>query len=326
MGLTKYIARRLIYMVPLIIGISLISFLVMYAAGDPIKIVTAGNPNITEAQKQFLRAYYGLTDPIPIQYFRWFSHFLQGDFGNSIYGGVSVNNIIGFYIQETLVLQLLAILLGFFISIPIGIIAAVKQRSITDYTVSSIAIFGISVPVFFLGVVLIIGFSYHLGWFPAGGAHGAPSLWPVFGISNYWLDYLVHLIMPLTVLFLAGLAYNTRILRAGMLEVLRQDYVMAAKASGISEMRIRFKYALKNTIAPLITLLGLSIGAAIAGAPITETVFSWPGLGRAYVQAVSRLDFPVIMGITMLITIFVLIANLITDLAYGYLDPRITIE
>jgi peptide/nickel transport system permease protein len=313
-------------MVPLIIGISLISFLVMYAAGDPIRIVTAGNPNITEAQKEFLRNYYGLNDPIPIQYFRWFTHFLQGDFGNSIYGGISVNQIIGNYVQETMVLQLISIFLGFFVAIPIGVIAAVKQRSVTDYSVSAIAIFGISVPVFFLGVVLIITFSYNLGWFPAGGAHGAPTYWPVFGISNYWLDYLAHLILPLTVLFLAGLAYNTRLLRSGMLEVLRQDHVMAAKASGISERRILYKYALKNSIAPLITLLGLAIGAAIAGAPITETVFSWPGLGRAYVQAVSRLDFPVIMGITMLITIFILIANLVTDLAYGYLDPRITIE
>jgi peptide/nickel transport system permease protein len=132
--------------------------------------------------------------------------------------------------------------------------------------------------------------------------------------------------MPVFVLFLANLAYNSRLLRAGMLEVLRQDYVMAAKASGISERKILFKYALKNAVAPLITLLGLSIGAAIAGAPITETVFSWPGLGKAYVIATGRLDFPLIMGITMLITIFILIANLITDLGYAWLDPRITVD
>jgi peptide/nickel transport system permease protein len=326
MGMGKYIARRLIYMVPLIIGISLISFLVMYAAGDPIRIVTAGNPNITEAQKEFLRNYYGLNDPIPVQYLRWFTHFLQGNFGNSIYGGVSVNAVIGFYAQETMVLQMISILLGFFVAIPVGIYAAKKQRSLADYTVSSIAIFGISIPVFFIGVVFIIVFSYYLGWLPSGGAHGAPIFWTVFGIQNYWLDYMVHLIMPLTVLFLAGLAYNTRLLRAGMLDVLRQDYVMAAKASGISDRRIEYKYALKNAIAPLITLLGLAIGGMLAGAPITETVFSWPGLGRAYVMATQKLDFPLIMGITMLITIFVLIANLITDLGYAWLDPRITIE
>jgi len=132
--------------------------------------------------------------------------------------------------------------------------------------------------------------------------------------------------LPATVLTLANLAYNVRLLRAGMLEVLRQDYIMAARASGISERKVLYKYALKNAITPLITLLGLSIGAVIAGAPITETVFSWPGLGRAYVVAVSRLDFPLIMGITMIITIMTLVANLITDLAYAWIDPRVRIE
>jgi peptide/nickel transport system permease protein len=326
MGVAKYITRRLIYMVPLVLGISVISFLVMYAAGDPIQIATAGNPSITEAQREFLRNYYGLNDPIVVQYFRWLSHFLQGDFGQSLYGGKPVNQVIWNYTGETLVLQMISILLAFFVALPAGIYAAVKQRGVTDYTISTIAIFGISLPVFFLGIVLIIVFSIQLQILPSAGAHGAPQFWPVFGIREYWLDYLVHLAMPVFVLFLANLAYNSRLLRAGMLEVLRQDYVMAAKASGISERKILFKYALKNAVAPLITLLGLSIGAAIAGAPITETVFSWPGLGKAYVIATGRLDFPLIMGITMLITIFILIANLITDLGYAWLDPRITVD
>lgn len=326
MGMGKYVTRRLIYMVPLILGISLISFLVMYAAGDPITIATAGNPSMTEAQRELLRIYYGLNDPIPVQYFRWLTHFLQGDFGTSLYGGKPVNQVIWTYAGETLVLQFISIFLAFFIALPAGIYAAVKQRGITDYAISTISVFGISVPVFFLGIVLIILFSIQLRVLPSAGAHGAPMLWPVFGIRDYWLDYAAHLVMPVFVLFLASLAYNSRILRAGMLEVLRQDYIMAAKASGISDRKILYKYALKNAIAPLITLLGLSIGAAIAGAPITETVFSWPGLGRAYVTAVGRLDFPLIMGITMLITIFILIANLITDLGYAWLDPRITVD
>ncbi len=326
MGIAKYIVRRLLYMVPLVLGISVISFLVMYAAGDPIQIATAGNPSITEAQREFLRNYYGLNDPIVVQYFRWLAHFLQGDFGQSLYGGRPVNQVIWNYAGETLVLQSFAIFLAFFVALPAGIYAAVKQRGLTDYTISTIAIFGISLPVFFLGIMLIIVFSIQLGWLPSAGAHGAPVYWPVFGIRDYWLDYAAHLTMPVFVLFLASLAYNSRILRAGMLEVLRQDYIMAAKASGISDRKILYKYALKNAIAPLITLLGLSIGAAIAGAPITETVFSWPGLGRAYVTAVGRLDFPLIMGITMLITIFILIANLVTDLAYAWLDPRISVE
>jgi len=326
MGLGKYIARRAIYMVPLIIGISIVAFLVMYAAGDPIQLATAGNPSITEAQRNALREYYGLNDPIPMQYVRWLDHFVHADFGKSLYGGRPVNEIISTLFWETIKLQLVSILLAFLISLPAGIYSALKQRSATDYTISSIAIFGISVPVFWLGIVLILVFSFQLGWLPSAGAHGAPYLWPVFGIRNETLDELVHLVLPATVLTLAGLAYNVRLLRAGMLDVLRQDYIMAARASGISERKILYKYALKNAITPLITLLGISIGYMIAGAPITETVFSWPGLGRAYVAATLRLDFPLIMGITMIITIMILVANLITDMAYAWIDPRISIE
>ncbi|HJX23268.1 MAG TPA: ABC transporter permease [Candidatus Bathyarchaeia archaeon] len=326
MGLGRYLVRRALYMIPLILGISIMSSLVMYAAGDPIQIATAGNPSITEAQRIALREYYGLNDPIPLQYVRWLSHFLQGDFGQSLYGGRPVNEIIGTLFWETTKLQLITIILPFLISIPAGIYSALKQRSPTDYAVTSISIFGISMPVFWFGIVLILVFSYHLGLFPSSGAYGAPTLWPVFGIRDPILDELAHLALPVIVLTFANLAYNVRLLRAGMLEVLRQDYIMAAKASGLSNRKILYKYALKNAITPLITLLGLSIGSILAGAPITETVFSWPGLGRSYVTAVARLDFPLIMGITMIIAIMILVANLIIDLVYVGIDPRMRIE
>ena len=313
-------------MVPIIIGISILSFFVMYAAGDPIRIATMGNPSITEAQRQFLREYYGLNDPIPVQYLRWLSHFVQGDFGRSLYMSRSVNEIIGTLFWETLKLQLVFVVLSFIISVPLGIYSALKQHSVADYLTMSVSIFGISMPVFWFGIVLILVFSYHLGWFPSAGAYGRPWLWPVFGIRNSFLDELAHLMLPAMVLTLASLAYNVRLLRAGMLEVLRQDYIMAARACGISERKILYKYALKNAITPLITLLGLSIGGSIAGAPITETVFSWPGLGRTYVEAVGHLDFPLIMGITMIISIMMLVANLLIDLLYGWINPTITID
>ena len=327
MGLRKYVARRLIYMVPLIIGISLVSFLVMYAAGDPIQIILAGKPNITEAQRQALRIYYGFNDPIPIQYLRWFDHFLHGDFGTSLYGGRPVNLIIGNLFYETIKLQLVAVVfLSVILALPLGIYSALRQRSVVDYTVTTVSIGGISLPVFWFAIILIIAFSYHLGWLPSAGAHGVPNLWPVFGIQNPILDEIAHLILPVIVLTAASTAYNVRLLRAGMLEVLRQDYIMAARASGLSERTVLYKYALRNAIMPIITLLGLSIGGMIAGAPITETVFSWPGLGRAFVGAVSGLDFPLIMGITMIIAIIILVANLVTDIAYAWIDPRIRIE
>lgn len=313
-------------MIPLIIGISIVSFFVMYAAGDPIRIATLGNPSITEAQRNYLRQYYGLDDPVPVQYLRWLGNFIQGNFGRSLYGGRYVLDLIGALFWETLKLQLLFIILSFLISIPLGIYSAAKQHSISDYFTMGVSVFGISMPVFWFGIVLILVFSYHLGLLPSAGAYGAPNLWPVFGIEHPILDEIVHLIMPASVLTLASLAYNTRLLRAGMLEVLRQDYIMAARACGISERKIRYKYALKNAITPLITLLGLSIGGAIAGAPITETVFSWPGLGRTYVTAVGRLDFPVIMGITMVISIMTMVANILIDLVYVWINPTITIE
>lgn len=326
MGLAKYVLRRALYMVPLIIGISIVSFFVMYAAGDPIQIATAGNPSITEAQRQALREYYGLNDPIPVQYMRWLDHFIHGDFGKSLYGGRPVNEIISSLFWETLKLQLVSVILSFIISIPLGVYSAVKQRSATDYIVTGISIFGISMPVFWFGIVLILTFSYHLGLFPSSGAYGAPTLWPVFGIGNDLLDELAHLALPTLVLTWAGLAYNVRLLRASMLEILKQDYIMAARASGISERKILYKYALKNAVTPLVTLFGLSIGLAIQGAPMTETVFSWPGLGRAFVTAAQLLNFPLIMGITMIVTIMALVANLLTDLAYAWFDPRIRIE
>jgi len=223
--LARYVIRRAIYMIPLIIGISIVSFFVMYAAGDPIRIATMGNPTITEAQRRFLREYYGLNDPIPIQYLRWLDHFIHGDFGKSLYGGRLVNEIITSLFWETLKLQLVFIILSFIISIPLGVYSALRQRTASDYLTMGVSIFGISMPVFWFGIVLILVFSYHLGWLPSAGAYGAPKLWPVFGIKNSFFDELAHLILPATVLTLASLAYNVRLLRAGMLEVLRQDYI-----------------------------------------------------------------------------------------------------
>lgn len=318
-GTFKYIVRRLVYMIPLFIGISIISFLVMYAAGDPINIIRVGRPTVDQATLDALRAYYGLDKPIPIQYLNWLSNLLQGNFGQSLYGGRPVNFLIGSWFWETVKLQITSILLAFFISIPIGINSAKKQYSKQDIAVTSISLFGVSMPTFWLGLILIIVFSYRLGWLPSAGAYGAPNPW----WGNPFLDQIAHLILPVTVLVYVTLAQNVRLIRANMLEALRSDYVLAARASGLSERTIIYKYALRNAISPVITFLGLALGAVIAGAPMTEYTFSWPGLGRRFVDAAQRLDFPVVMGITMIITIMTLIANLIVDIFYVYIDPRI---
>jgi peptide/nickel transport system permease protein len=313
-------------MIPLVLGISILSFLVMYAAGDPIKIATAGNPRITEGQRNALREYYGLNDPIPIQYLRWLSHVVVLDFGKSLYGGRPVNELIGSWLWETVKLQLVSLALALLIAIPIGVRSAVKQYSLSDFVVTTLSIFGVSMPVFWTGLMAILVFSFWLGWLPSSGAYGYPKLWPLFGITHPILDEIAHLILPASVLAFAEMALYVRLVRSQMLEVLRQDYILAARASGVPERVIIYKYALRNAISPVITYIGISLGTIISGAPLTETVFSWPGLGRRFTEAASLLDFPVVMGITMLLTIMCAIANLIVDISYSIIDPRIRVE
>jgi ABC-type dipeptide/oligopeptide/nickel transport system permease component len=223
-------------------------------------------------------------------------------------------------------LQIISIILSVALSIPIGIMSAKNQYSKKDIAVTSFALFGVSMPTFWFGIILIIIFSYSLGLLPSAGAVGSPYLWPVLGITNPLLDQLAHLIMPVVVLTYVSLAQNVRLVRANMLEVLRSDYILAARASGLSERIVLYKHALRNTITPIITYLGLSLGAVVGGAPMTEYVFNWPGLGRRFVDAATNLDFPVIMGITMIITLMTLIANLIVDISYAFIDPRIQVE
>jgi len=318
----RYIVRRLLYMIPVFLGISIISFFVMYAAGDPLNIIRLGRPTVTQETIDALKVYYGLDKPIPIQYLNWLVNILQLDFGKSLYGGRSVNFLIGSWVWETVKLQLISILLAFAISIPIGIYSAKKQYSKQDIVVTSISLFGVSMPTFWFGLILIIIFSFTYGLLPSAGSRGAPYLW----WGNPILDEIAHLIMPVTVLVYVMLAQNIRLIRANMLEILRSDYILAARASGLSERKVIYKYALRNAIGPVITYLGISLGMIIAGAPMTEYVFNWPGLGRRYVDAAMRLDFPLVMGITMIITVMALIANLIIDICYVYIDPRIKLR
>jgi len=321
-SMTRYIVRRLLYMIPVALGISILSFISMYAAGDPINIIRLGRPNIDEVSLNALRVYYGLDKSVPVQYMTWLNNLIHLDFGKSLYGGRPVNMLIGNWLWETVKLQLVSLALALGIAIPIGVNAAKKPYSKQDVFVTSVSIFGVSMPTFWLGLILIIVFSYMTGWLPSEGARGAPYLW----WGNPVLDEIAHLIMPVAVLVYVQLAQNIKLIRANMLEVLRSDYILAARASGIPERQIVYKYALRNAISPVITFLGVSLGAIIGGAPMTEYVFNWPGLGRRFVEAASRLDFPVIMGITMIITVMTLIANLIVDISYVYLDPRIRLR
>jgi ABC-type dipeptide/oligopeptide/nickel transport system permease component len=322
----RYIIRRLIYLIPLFFGILIIVFAATRVAGDPVQLMTVQNPHITAEAKQNLAEYYGLDQPLYYQFFIFIAQLFQGNLGNSygIRGGTAVTTLIGDYAWLTFELQLSALFLSLLIAIPIGVISAKKQYSKLDMSVTTTSLVGTCIPVFYMGIIVIIIFAYFIGWFPAGGAHSLLAERYPFG--SYIIDELWHMVLPTAVLTFATLAPIVLLVRSSMLEVLRQDYILAARASGLSERTVIYKHALRNALIPVVTYVGLYFGAMLAGAPITEKVFNWPGVGRLFVEATTKLDFPVIMGITVFITIMTLIANLITDITYGYIDPRIRLE
>jgi ABC-type dipeptide/oligopeptide/nickel transport system permease component len=321
-GLFNYVLRRILFAIPVFLAVSIITFLITNAAGNPVDIVRIGIKSITPAQLAALRAFYHVDDPLYVRYFLWLSDFVHGNLGQSLYTG-SVAGMIVPWIGTTLELQIPSLFLALLIGIPIGIFSAKRQYSKGDYAITSLAIFGISMPTFWIGIMAIIIFSYYLHWLPA---FGAVSAYPPYWWGSPFLDVVAHLILPLSVLTLVSIATITRLIRANMLEVLRQDYILAARASGLRESIVTYKHALKNAITPVVTIVGLSFGVLLAGAPALETTFSWPGLGYRFVVAATGLDLPVVQAITMIITIMVLAANVITDLVYAYLDPRVRIS
>lgn len=322
----RYIIRRLIYLIPLFFGILVIVFVASRIAGDPVQLMTTQNPRITAESKQLLREYYGLDKPLYYQFFMFIGQLFQGNLGNAyvIRAGIPVVTLIGERVWLTFQLQLVALVLSLLIAIPVGILSAKKQYSKLDVSVTTTSLLGTCIPVFYMGIIAIIIFSYYLGLFPHGGAYSLLAARYPFGsplIDNLW-----HMVLPTAVLTFAIIAPVVLLVRSSMLEVLRQDYILAARASGLSERSVIYRHALRNALIPVVTYVGLFFGTMLAGAPITETVFNWPGVGRLFVAATTKLDFPVIMGITVFITIMTLFANLITDLTYGYIDPRIRLE
>ncbi|MHA2407359.1 MAG: ABC transporter permease [Candidatus Ranarchaeia archaeon] len=324
----RYLVRRLIYLIPLFLGILIIVFAATRMAGDPVRLMTALNPHITEEAKINLVKYYGLDQPLYAQFFVYLSQLFQGNLGNSyvIRGGMEVTTLIGYYIGPTILLQVASMLFALVIAIPIGVISARKRYSKLDMTITTTSLLGTCIPVFYMGIIAILGFGYFLGWFPAGGLITQVTETRNYFLGNQVLDVLWHMIIPAGVLTFAILAPIVLLIRSSMLEVLKQDYILAARASGLSERVVVYKHALRNALIPVVTWVGIYFGSMLAGAPITETVFNWPGVGRLFVQATTRLDFPVMMGITVIITLMTLVANLITVLTYGYIDPRIRIE
>jgi ABC-type dipeptide/oligopeptide/nickel transport system permease component len=308
-------------MIPVFLGVSILTFGVGNAAGDPIALIRIGLRNPSPAVLEALRKYYHLDQPVYMRYLNWLWNLLRGDLGTSVTGR-SVAAQIGGWALTTLELQLIALLLAVAVGVPIGVLSAKRQYSKVDYAVTSIAIFGYSMPTFWLGIMLIIFFSFDLGVLPSSGSVGVNFMWG----GNPILDHLAHLVLPVFVLTYVELATFVRLVRGNMLEVLRQDYILAARSSGLSDRTVTYRYALRNAITPVVTVIALTFGAALGGAPGLETTFSWPGLGLAFTRAALVLDIPLVQGITIVITLMVLVANLILDLTYALLDPRVRVD
>lgn len=309
----NYLIRRLLFAVFVVIGVVTIAFgLIHLIPGDPVDAVlgTEASPESREA----LRRELGLDQPIYQQYANWWWDLLRGDLGRSVMTDQPVSQLVMQRLPTTIPLALMAIVIAVLISIPAGIISAVRRNSWIDAVVSVLAFSGLSIPGFWLAVLLILGFSLHLRWFPPSGYVSVFSD-PIAGLH--------HLILPAIALGAALAAALTRMIRSSMLEVLGQDYVRTARAKGLRERGVVVQHALRNALIPAVTILGVQVGVLLSGALIIETVFALPGLGRLTVQAVLDRDFPLVQGCLIVIASIFVIINLITDMVYVYLDPRI---
>ena len=319
--MTKYIVHRVFQMIPLVVLISVLVFgLLTSMPGDPLDRMLEDNPDFTFEDYMRLRSIYGLDDPIYVRYFKWSGQVIQGNLGYSRQYKIPVQNLVLPRLQNTLILSLGALILALSVALALGIISAVKQYSAIDYGSMGFAFFGFSVPGFWLGLMLIVLFSVNLHWLPPGGIMSS-DVQP--GFLNQFLDRGKYLIMPMFVQSVAEMAAWTRYTRNSLLDVLQLDYLRTARSKGLTEQAVVIKHALKNSLLPLITVIGGSFSRFFAGATITETVFSYPGMGKLLYDSVMGNDFVVSMAILMLLSVMVLSGNLIADVLYGWVDPRI---
>lgn len=318
----KYILRRLLLMVPLLLGISVVSFAIMQLApGDPASLSAAMNQKIDPSYIEKLRASYGLNEPIPVQYWHWLSHLCRLDFGDSFKDGRPVLTLIGEHLPATLLLSGLSLILLFLIGVPLGVTAAYYQGKWPDRLITAFTFFGFSMPDFWLALMMMLLFGVTLGLFPISGMRslGTEDLpfWAGLG------DLARHLALPLFVTTFVALASVSQYAKTSLLEVIRQDYIRTARAKGLSEAQVIFKHALRNALIPIVTLMGLSLPGLIGGSVIIESIFAWPGMGRLGYESMMNHDYPVVMGVGIISAFLTLLGNLLADIGYAWLDPRV---
>lgn len=321
--MTHYLLKRILLMIPLLFGITLITFTVVHLApGEPVEMQVAMNPKVTAEARERLRKFYGLDQPLYVQYGVWVKKLAMLDFGRSFApDNRPVIDKIKERIPITLSLNFISLLIEFGIAIPIGILAAIRRDTIFDKGMTVFVFLGFAVPTFWLALLLIYLFGVKLGWLPVSGLHSLGS--EAFPPLLWFWDMLKHLVLPVSVAAFGSLAGLSRYMRSSMLEVIRQDYIVTARAKGLPERIVIFRHALRNALLPVVTMLGLSVPGLIGGSVIFETIFSIPGMGQLFYGGVMARDYPLVMGILVIGAGLTLIGNLLADVGYAFSDPRI---
>lgn len=325
----KFILRRLINLIPTLLGVTIVVFSAIHLApGDPITLM-AGE-EASEETIQIITRHYGLDQPLHIQYFRWIGNVVQGNFGTSIRQGRPVAELILGRLPASIELAIVGIFIGTIIAIPLGILAATKRGTWVDIGSMVAALTGVSIPNFWMGLLLLTFVALPFAYFPlygrdAGLFSGLLHFFSTGSLREFY-DGIRYLILPSITLGTAGAAVVTRLTRSSLLDVLKQDYITTARAKGLSERVVIYKHALKNALMPVVTVIGLRLAATMGGAIVTEVVFSWPGVGRLIVDAISWRDFPVVQAGVLMIAMLFTGVNLIVDVSYGFLNPKIRFD
>jgi peptide/nickel transport system permease protein len=315
----QFIIKRLLQAIPLLIGVSVIGFAMMHLApGGPLAVYTL-NPTITAQDIERIKHVFGLDQPIYIQYLKWATGMFTGNWGNTFFGGRPVLDVILERLPATFLLMGSGMSLAIVIGMLIGILGAVRRYSVFDYLATTGAMVALSFPTFWFGLMAIFIFALKLGLLPSGGMY-------TLGGEEGILDLLRHLILPTVVLALVLVAQWSRYTRSSFLEVIHQDYIRTAKSKGLTDLRVLFRHAFPNAVAPLIALAGIQIPWLFSGALVTETIFGWPGIGRLFVDSLTMKEYPVLMGMVMLTAAAVIIGNLLADVINALIDPRIRLE
>lgn len=312
----SYLLRRILLAIPMLLAISFVSFAIMQSVpGGPLAIYR-NNPNVRAEDLARLEKQLGLDKSMTTQYAIWLRNMVTGNWGRSLASGLPVIEMIGERIGNTFYLMGTALLLTLLLAIPIGVVSAVKRYSFFDHTATLFSFLGFSVPIFWLGLVAIIVFAVWLDWLPAGGMRTINTEFSI-------MDRLRYLILPASLMAFHSAAQYSRYVRSSMLEIIRQDYITAARAKGLRESVVIYKHALRNALIPLITVVALDLPALFSGALLIETVFAWPGMGRLFWNSATRFDYPVLMGIIITTALLVIVCNVVADIFYAFADPRV---